>query len=129
MRQRIALFRIALLVAVWFAASANGAPVLAQPGGTGGTVGKTNKSLSGGEDAASPAQSSTERSHANGRETKSKSERKHVTRHSEPSRSTRNPAAAEQAPLAPGGHGGGPQNARCEFLQRASAQFSGVYCY
>jgi hypothetical protein len=41
MRQRIALFRMALLVAVWFAASANGAPVLAQPGGTGGTVGKT----------------------------------------------------------------------------------------
>ncbi len=121
MMQKQALLRIAFLVAVWFAASANGAPVFAQPGSTGGTVGKTNKSLSGGEDAASPAQSSTEKSHANGRETKSKSQRKHITRNSEGSRPTRSPAAAAQVPLSPGGHGNSASSAWCPTTSDARA--------
>jgi hypothetical protein len=49
MARRYALIGIVALV-IWLAAIANGSPVLAQAGSTGGTIGNTNKSLSGGED-------------------------------------------------------------------------------
>jgi len=126
MTQKQAVLRTALLLVVWLAASAHGAVVLAQPGSTGGTVGKTDKSLSGGKDAASPAQSSTEKSRSNARETKSQSQPKRVTRNSERSRPARSPTSADQAPLAPGGHGGGPPSPRCRVIQYGT--FGGLDC-
>jgi len=77
MTQKLALLRLVSLLVAWLAASATGTLVFAQAGSTGGTVGKTNKSLSEGEDNTSSAQSSTKRSHTNGRGTKSESEHKH----------------------------------------------------
>jgi hypothetical protein len=113
MSPKIAVLRLAFLLVVWFAVSANGALVFAQPGSTGGTVGKTNKSVSEGENAASPAQRSTNRPHSEGHETKSKSERKRITRDSEGSRPTRSPAAASQVPLSQGDHGNKPPSTGC----------------
>jgi len=129
MTQKRAVLRTALLLVVWFAASAHGAVVLAQPGSAGGTVGKTDKSLSGGQEAAPPAQSSTEKSNSNARETKSESQRKHVTRNSERSRPTRSPAAPDQPPHAPSGfRGGGPPSANCAVVQSPRPEIGGVSC-
>jgi hypothetical protein len=113
MTQKRAVLRLAFLLVVWFAVSANGALVFAQPGSTGGTVGKTNKSVSEGENAGSPAQRSTNRPHSEGHEGKSKSERRRITRNSEGSRPTRSPAAAAQVPLSPGDHGNKTPSTGC----------------
>jgi hypothetical protein len=126
MTPKHAVLRLALLIVVGFAVSANGALVFAQPGSTGGTVGKAQKSLSGGQEAASPAQRSSEKSHTNGRKTKSDSQLKHVTRNSERSPPTRSPASADQDRPTPGGHGGGSPAARCHVIQ--VGQFGGMDC-
>jgi len=123
------VLRLAFLLVVWFAVSANGALVFAQPGSTGGTVGKTNKSVSEGEDAAaSPAQRSTNRPHSEGNERKSKSERKRITRNSEGSRPTRSPAAALQVPLSPGDHGNKPPTTGCSGQIAGDARAVSLPC-
>jgi len=118
--------RMVFLIAVLVAASANGAPVLAQPGSTGGTVGKADKSLSGGEDAAPPAQRSTDKSHADRHETKGNSQRKRITTNSEAVRPTHRPAGAQASPSA-GGHDGGGSNSGCPVAS-PDARFAGSPC-